>query len=141
MWWIAAIGAAAMAKGSMDGAKSESRQLYASADQDKIQGKYAIDKSMVHAKLIRKLAKETVGAARAGYAASGVKVDSGSAMEAEREIFETSERDAEYALLTGRREFKAYQESAKGKYKAAKDAKRGGLLGGLGSALSAFGGK
>lgn len=82
---------------------------------------------------IRKLAREYRGAARADYAASGVVVDEGSPLIAEREIVQRSEEDALFTLSGGERRARAIRAQGKAYKQAA-------ALGAAGTALS-FGGQ
>jgi uncharacterized membrane protein YgcG len=86
----------------------------------------------VRAKNIRKQAQYVRGAARAGYAASGVVVDEGSALLADASITRESELDALYTLLTGKMRAKSLRAGGKA-------AATAGWLGAASSALSAYG--
>jgi len=55
------------------------------------------------ARLIRRAGRKQVGAANAAYAAAGVQVGEGSALETERQIGQDVEHDAFQALLDGNR--------------------------------------
>lgn len=58
----------------------------------------------MQARAIRRSAEQQTGAARAAAAASGVKVGSGSVLDAERDIARYSEQDALSVLLSGQSE-------------------------------------
>lgn len=67
------------------------------------QAKVEIDNAMQMAKVIRRAGRRTEAAARTGYAASGVSVDEGSAVEVQQQIAMDVEQDAFAALLEGQR--------------------------------------
>jgi hypothetical protein len=85
----------------------------------------------VRAANIRKLAAQTRSAARAGYAASGVTVDEGSAALTDRYITQQSELDAFYSVFSGDTKAASLRESGKA-------AVTGGVLEGAGSVLSTY---
>lgn len=62
---------------------------------------------------IRDAGAETLGAARAQLAASGVKVGAGSALDIERRIVRNVEQDAGVAILTGERRAQALDAQAR----------------------------
>lgn len=85
----------------------------------------------VRAMNIRKLAMQQRGAARAGYAASGIAVDEGSAALTDKYITQQSELDAFYSVLSGDTHASALRESGKA-------AQTGGYLEAAGSVLSTY---
>lgn len=133
MNFLGMIGSFVQAGGSMLEGRADRDQLKYDATLDRIEGAQALDDAKVRAKLIREMAKRARGEAAASYAASGVDVSSGSAMDADREILELSERDAEYELLTGQRAEAAGQRSSELKKVQGKQAKGRGIIGAIGS--------
>lgn len=71
-----------------------------------------MDQAGQEAERIRKAGKRTQGAARAALAASGIRVDEGTALTIDDEIGYESELDAQMTLLTGKRGARASQFSA-----------------------------
>jgi hypothetical protein len=96
------------------------------------------DEALQEAERIRRAGKRTQGAARAQLAASGIRVDSGSALVIDEEIGMDSELDAQNILLTGKRrsdaaKFSASQSRAKGK-----NAMTGSALGAITTGLQGW---
>lgn len=130
---IFAVGASAF--GSVLGGMADKAQGDYQAKLDKIDGKIALEDSKIHAKLIRNMATKQRGEATAAYAASGVDVNSQSAVAADHEIMANSERDAEFALLTGERQNAAAKRNAKLSNMSGNSGLLGGVLGGVGKAV------
>jgi hypothetical protein len=70
------------------------------------------DQALQEAERIRRAGKRTQGAARAQLAASGIRVDDGTALVIDEEIGGESEKDAFNTLLTGKRQADASRASA-----------------------------
>ncbi len=108
---------------SIAGQLAEGRARRAAGDADtrvlQQQGRQQEDQALQEADRIRRSARKTTGAARAQMAASGIDVNSGTALDIEAEIVHDSERDAFNTLLTGKRRgdaarYAAAQAGAKG---------------------------
>lgn len=95
--------AATSAVGTVMQGQSARARAEAEAGIDELQAAQTQDAARQHAQRIRRAAQAERGAARAQLAASGVKVDEGSALEIDRQILKTSEEDAFMALLNGDR--------------------------------------
>lgn len=76
------------------------------------QAKVETDIAMHTAELIRRAGHAQVGKAEASYAAAGVKVGEGSALETDRQIYQDSEHDAFQAILEGQRRALGLQTDA-----------------------------
>lgn len=110
---------------------AEAQQLERRAAQER-------DAALQEADKIRRDAKRTQGAARAQLAASGVNVNSGTALTIDDEISADSERDAHMTLLTGKRRsdastFAASQSRARGS-----NAMKASVLGSISTGLQAW---
>lgn len=92
---------------SIAGQIQQGRAAKAAGDVDErlsvLQARQTEDQALQEADRIRRDARKTTGAARAQLAASGVDVNSGTALTIEDEIEHDSERDAHMTLLTGKR--------------------------------------
>ena len=82
--------------------------------------------SEMRARSIRRAAERETGSARAAAAAAGVKLTSGSVLEAERDIARYSEQDALSVLVTGQAQAVQLRE-------AGRQARQQGVLGAFGS--------
>lgn len=124
MGLVAAGGALLGAAGSIMSGKAKKRAAYDEASQVALEAK-------VRAMNIRKLAAQTRSAARAGYAASGVVVDEGSALLADASITRESEFDAFYTILSGETRAQALRRQGQAEQTA-------GWLGAGATVLGAF---
>lgn len=79
---------------------------------DDIQAAQEIEASKQEAIRIRRAGEKTAGAARAALAASGISVDSGTAININEDITQGAELDAFNTILTGKRKADAFQRSA-----------------------------
>lgn len=116
-----AAGTAVSALGQYSGGKSAKKAANAEADS-------TIAEARLQATKIRRLAREYRGAAKSDYAASGVVVDEGSPLEAEREITRRSEEDALLTIVGAERRARSLRKQGKAYAQA-------GTLGAFGSAL------
>lgn len=103
---------AAAANQNAANAEAQAAQMDRQAELDRIQAERETVAATEEAKRIRKAGEKQAGAARAALAASGVMVDSGSAININEDILAGSESDAMNTLLTGERKAKAYTTSA-----------------------------
>lgn len=122
---VIAIGGALKAGGSIMGGNAQKDAADAQAAQVDVQARQK-------AKAIRYLAKQTLGTARADYAASGVDVNSGSPLVAAKTIKFNSEVDALNAIASG-------QAASASLRKSGSAAQTAGYLQGAGSLLGSFG--
>lgn len=118
-------GAVLKGAGSVMGGKAKKQALYDEASQVNTEAR-------VKARNIRKLADEVRGAARAGYAASGVMVDEGSPLVVDEYITRESELDALYTLVSGEQRAKSLKQTGSA-------AETAGYIGLGETALSAYG--
>jgi hypothetical protein len=95
------------------------------------------DNAQAEASRIRRAGDTARGQTVGAYAASGVKVGEGSALEAERQVMQDYEQDAYMAILTGQRRAGALQEEAASVRRAGRDARRAGYISAGTSLLSA----
>lgn len=110
---LSAVGSLAQGMAQRNAANAEAQQAERQAAQMK-------DEALQEAERIRKAGRRTQGAARAQLAASGIKVDEGSALQIDEQIGYDSELDAQNTLLTGKRrsdaaKFQASQARARGR--------------------------
>lgn len=91
--------------------------------------------AMQEAQNIREDAREVQGAARTQYAASGVKVDTGTAALVNEEIVRRSELDAFTAILEGNRRGRNLETEAAGVRSQGKQAQRAGYAQAAGTLL------
>jgi hypothetical protein len=111
-------------------------QAYLQAQQADYQAGIEQQTALQTAGLIRKAGARQVSAANAGYAAAGVKVGAGSALETERYIDQGSEHDAFQALLTGDRRASGLRTQATMDRIGGDAAERGGYVSAVGTLLS-----
>jgi hypothetical protein len=90
------------------------------------------------AKIIRRAGRKQVGAARGAYAASGVRLDEGSAAEVQEEMSAGVEHDAFQAILEGRNRAAFARHEGALAAKAGKDAQTASIISALGTASSAY---
>lgn len=122
-----AVGKLVGAKGSYDHANYEADQLMADAQVSR-------GLAQVGAGKIRKAGKATRGTARAAYGASGVAVDSGSALAVQEDIDRGAGEDALTELLSGSYRAAAQEATAAGKRAAGRNAITSGI-GGAGKSM------
>ena len=91
--------------------------------------------SQVQAKVIRKAATMTRKEATAAYGASGVDVNSGSALDVQGDILRRGEVDALTALITGKNTATRLREQAQMQSRAARKARVSGNLGALATVI------
>lgn len=133
MNFLGMIGNFVQAGGSMLEGRANKDQYEYQGKLDQIEGQQQMDDARVHANLIREMGKRTRGEATAAYAGSGVDVNSQTAMAVDEEISSLSERDAEYALLTGARAEAAGDRSREFRKYQGQSAKGEGIIGAVGS--------
>jgi hypothetical protein len=131
---VTLIATAAVAKGagSIMSGNAANDAAQAQADQVTLQARQ-------RARSIRYMAKQTLGAARADYAASGVDVNSGSPLVASDTINFNSEVDALNAIASGEATARSIRRSGKAQQSAGYLDAAGSLLGAFASA-SDYGG-
>jgi hypothetical protein len=105
--------------GQLQQGRAQKAAANAQATQDQLAAAQQQEQAQQEAGRIRRAGERTQGAARAQLAASGVRVDSGSALLIDEEIGMNSEQDAMNTLLTGQRRsdasmFSASQARARG---------------------------
>lgn len=118
-------GAVASGLSSVMGGNASKSAYNAQADQVTLEARQK-------AAAIRRLARQTVGAARAQYAANGVDVNSGSPTIVQKDITYNSELDALNAIASG-------NATAKSLRKSGSAAQSASILGAAGTGLSAYG--
>lgn len=91
--------------------------------------------AMREAGVIRDAARETQGAARTAYAASGVKVDTGTAAMVDEKIIRESEQDAFMAILEGNRRARGMNTAASTERIQGRQAQRAGYVNAAGTLL------
>lgn len=96
------------------------------------------DAAMQEAQRIRKAGDRTRGAARAQLAASGIDVNSGTAITIEDDIGTNSEMDAYNTLLTGERKSTSLQDSAAISRARGKNAVSSSVLGSVSTGLQGW---
>ena len=94
------------------------------------------DRAAKEAGLIRRAGQRQAGEAKTAFAASGVKVDEGSAAEVQGEIIQNSEADAFQALLDGGRRARGMQVEAVGIRQRGRLAKAAGTVNAANSLLA-----
>jgi hypothetical protein len=94
--------------------------------------------ALQEAQSIRKAGRRTQGAARAQMAASGIDVNSGSAVDIDQEIAATSEQDARMTLLTGKRRADASNFAADQSRARGKNARTASVLGAVSTGLQGW---
>jgi len=116
MAWVGLVaalaGTALQMKGQQEAGEAAQKQANFQADQQTQQAENTESAALAQANKIRKQGRINAGSARAALAASGVQADSGSGLEAQRQIAANSENDALASILTGKREADALRTSA-----------------------------
>lgn len=115
-----ALSTAMSVAGSLAQGVAQKRAADAEAQLAERQAAQMQDEALQEADRIRKAGRRAQGAARAQLAASGIRVDEGSALVIDEEIGGESEKDAYNTLLTGKRradgaKFQASQARSKGR--------------------------
>jgi hypothetical protein len=103
---VAAIGTGVAIKGQQEAAAQENANRQFAADQAAADANAKIGEAQVEAERIRKAAKKQQSAAIAAAAASGVDVNSTSAVRIDQEIGNNAEQDA-YLTLVGGKDYAA----------------------------------
>ncbi len=111
----------------------------AQAGMNDYQAKVATDSASQTAALIRKAGRGQVGQANTSYAAAGVKVGEGSALETERQIDQNVEHDAFQAILDGQRKALGLQTDAKITRANGRAAQSAGYVNAMTAAVSGYG--
>lgn len=106
-----AVGTVLQMKGAVQSAEFEASQLATQGAQEKIAAEEEAAK-------IRKAGEKQAGAARAALAASGVDVNSGTAININEDIYSGAESDAQNTLLTGKRRATTLNEQSRQTIKA-----------------------
>lgn len=126
---LSAISTGASALGQVAQGIAGNKAAKAEAASIDMQAAQAQEAAKQEAIRIRKSADRSKGAARAQLAASGVDVNSGSAISIEQDIAFGAEQDAMNALLTGERQFAAGTARAAQTRAAGRNGLTGSLLG------------
>lgn len=132
---VSAMGVQAV--GSIAGGRAAKSQAYGEARQMEYQAAVERDNAAAEAAVIRRMGERARGEALAGAVASGIKIGEGSALDAERQVMEDAAVDEYMALLTGERNARSLELSAKQRRAAGRAARNAGYLGGFTSLLSA----
>lgn len=112
MSYVMAVGAGIAVGGALLQGAQDRKTAGAQAEENAYQGREAIDAGMQQAAIIQRAGQYAASRATAAYAASGVAVDSGSAVETNNKITTDSMHDAYMAILSGQK--KAHQLQAQG---------------------------
>jgi hypothetical protein len=134
---VSIIGTTLSVAGQVQQGRAARRQANAAAAEDEYQAAVERSNAQAEADVIRRAGRKQRGETLAGIAASGVKIGEGSALDAEREVMESVERDAYLTILTGERRGSAYEREAEMKRRAGRDAARSANISAFGSLLSA----
>lgn len=116
-----AVGSVLQMRGAVQSAEFEANQLATQAAQEKIAAEQEAAK-------IRKAGEKQAGAARAALAASGVDVNSGTAININEDIYGGAESDAQNTLLTGKRRAATLNAQGRQTLKSAANKNMGTLL-------------
>ena len=149
MAWVGLIaalaGTALQMKGQQEAGEASKEQANFQAGQQRQQAENVESEAGAQASKIRKQGRINAGAARAALAASGVKTDEGSGLEAQRQIAANSENDALATILTGKRQGDALRTSAEftrrtgqAAQQAAQTQQQGTAIAGIGTAASGW---
>lgn len=128
MWWIPLLAAAAQAKGSQDQAQDRSLTLQDEADSAEQNAIIAQQAGKYNAERIRVNSQKTIGAIEADYAASGVSLDSVSALEVLRESHTNAELDRQNTLFAADARYNDLKNRASNARAGAKSARSAGQL-------------
>lgn len=132
-----AVSAAVSMAGTLAQGIAQKRAANAQAQQDEHIAAQQRDQAMQEADRIRRAGERTQGQARAQLAASGIRVDSGSALLIDEEIGYESELDAQNTLLTGERGARASEYSASMARARGSNAMTGSILSAVGTGVGA----
>jgi hypothetical protein len=134
---ITMASAGVQAVGAVSQGRAAKSQAYGEAGQLDYQAALERDNAVAEAALIRRAGDRARGETLAGIAGAGIKIGEGSALDAERQVMEDAEVDAQLALLTGDRSARSLEASAKQRRAAGRAASRAGYMQGFTSLLSA----
>lgn len=112
MSYVLAVGGAVMVGGALLQGSMNRKTAGAQAEENAYEGREAIDAAQQQAAIIQRAGQYAASRATASYAASGVAVDSGSAVETSTKITTDSMHDAYMTILSG--EKKAHSLQATG---------------------------
>lgn len=129
--------ATVQAVGSISQGRAAKNQAYGEARQMDYQAAVERDNAAAEAAVIRRMGERARGETLAGIAASGIKIGEGSALDAERQVMEDAAVDEYMALLTGERNARSLEMSAKQRRAAGRAARNAGYISGFTSLLSA----
>jgi hypothetical protein len=149
MAWVGLVaalaGTALQMKGQQEAGEAAKAQANFQAGQQDQQAENTESAALAQANKIRKQGRMNASSARAALAASGVKADVGSGLEAQRQVAANSENDALASILTGKREADALRSSAnwsrrtgQAATEAAKTQQQGTALAGVGQAAGGW---
>lgn len=134
---IVAASVGVQAAGTIAQGKAAKSQADAEAGQLDYQAAVERDNAAAEAALIRRAGARARGETLAGTVASGIKIGEGSALDAERQVMQDSEVDAQLAILTGDRSARSLTSSAAQRRAAGRAARNAGYLQAGTSLLSA----
>lgn len=156
MWWAIAAQAAGSllsmaasrkaAKGAQQAGEDQSTAYLATAQMNDADAVDALAASFIKAAKIRRAGEQAMSTARTAYAASGVEVDTGTALNVTSGIAGDAEEDAVWTILNGessaahlRRQAAVNRIAAVNARKAGRINSQAATLGGIGSLLGAAG--
>lgn len=125
---MSAVFVAIQAYGQFEAGQNQRRLYNNQALQADYQAQLEHEAGQQQARVIRREGQRAVGAATAGYAASGVMVDSGSAVETQRDITHAAEHDAFQAILDADRRSRGQRLEAVNARESGNMASAAGLL-------------
>jgi hypothetical protein len=128
---VSVVGQLAQGRAQKAAANAEAAQMQNLALQQQ-------DQAEQEAERIRKAGRRAQGQARAQLAASGVRVDEGSAVLIDEDIARESENDAQMTLLTGKRQARSSRFAADQARAAGSNAMTGSVLGAVSTGLQGW---
>ena len=131
-----AVSTVASAGGSILQGQQQRRAANAQAAELDMQAAQERDAAMAQAEKIRRAGRYQTAEADAGYAASGVSVDTGTPVEVGRAIRRNAEEDAYNTILTGERRGRSLNTQADQARRAGKNAAAAGIVNAASSVLS-----
>lgn len=135
---VLALSAGVSAVGQLQQGRANRKAGEAQASQDERLAAQQQDSAREEADRIRRAGDRTRGAARAQVAASGISVNSGSALLIDEEIDRNAESDAMEVLLTGKRQSDASLSSAGQARARGRNAQTASVLGAVSTGLQGW---
>lgn len=137
--WVVIAGAALSAGASIKQGYDQRRALQWQSEQEAADAKTELSAAAVRADQIRKAAERQRGKTVGAIAASGVRIDSGTAGDAETYVTRTGEYDAMIEVISGSHRGRRLEAESQMSRIAGDNAMTSGWLSGAGSALSMYG--